>query len=157
MLKRIKYISRASRPMTAEEVARLREVSVRNNVKTDITGILIELKGLFFQVMEGPSEAVDQLYERISRDDRHTEMLLLSSSDAVPTRMFPDWAMKTIKLNEEDGRTEAIKLLLETTVEAHSRVEHLTSGVERIIWQTEGVERMIWGHLNEGATETSAD
>ena len=147
MLKRIKYISRASRPMSYEEVQRLREVSVRNNQREQITGILIEVKGIFFQVMEGPGEAVDRLYDRISRDDRHTEMLLLSSVDSLDTRMFPDWAMKTVQLGDHDGRTDAIKLLLETTVETHARVEQLTTGVERVIWQTEGVERLIWNQL----------
>ena len=147
MLKRIKYISRTSRTMSQDEVSELREVSVRNNVREGITGILIEVKGIFFQVMEGPGEAVDRLYERISKDDRHTEMLLLSSVDSLNMRMFPDWAMKTVQLGEQDGRTDAIKLLLETTVEAHARVENLTAGVERVMWQTEGVERLIWNQL----------
>jgi hypothetical protein len=147
MLKRIKYISRTSQPLSEEQVQRIRDVSVTNNVREHITGILIEVQGIFFQVMEGPAEAVDHLYERISRDERHTEMLLLSSMDNLPSRMFPDWAMKTVQLGETDGRTDAIKLLLETTVEAHARVEHLTSGIERVVWQTEGVERLIWNQI----------
>lgn len=153
MLKRIKYISRASQPMSQPQIQKIRDVSVSNNVREQITGILIEAEGIFFQVMEGPGEAVDRLYERITKDDRHTEMLLLSSIDDLPSRMFPDWAMKTVQLDETDGRTDAIKLLLETTVEAHARVERLTNGVERVVWQTEGVERLIWDQVSSRGGE----
>jgi len=134
MLKRLKYISRSSSPMSSDEISELARVSVENNKESDITGVLVEASGIFFQVIEGPADAVDTLYKRISADPRHDEILLLNTMENCPGRLFPQWAMKTVSLGAEDIRTEAIKLLLETAVEGHQRLQLLSSGIERFVW-----------------------
>jgi len=133
-LKRIKYISRSSRPLTDAEVEEIREVSEKNNRQANITGVLVETGGLFFQLIEGPSESVDRLYKRISEDPRHEEILLLNTMSDVEERLYPDWAMKTVHLRKVDPRAEGIRLLLETAVENHRRVQSLSKGIERIVW-----------------------
>jgi hypothetical protein len=134
MFKRLKYISRSSSNMTSEEVSALAKTSVENNKAADITGVLVEASGIFFQVIEGPTDAVDALYKRISADPRHNELLLLNTMENCATRLFPQWAMKTVSLGAEDMRTEAIKLLLETAVETHQRLRLLSGGIERFVW-----------------------
>ena len=134
MLKRLKYISRSSSAMNSAEIAELAKVSVENNKNSDITGVLVEASGIFFQVIEGPAQAVDTLYARISADPRHDEILLLNTMENCPARLFPQWAMKTVSLSSEDIRTEAIKLLLETAVEGHQRLQLLSGGIERFVW-----------------------
>jgi Sensors of blue-light using FAD len=64
-----------------------------NNERDGITGALICREDLFLQLLEGPRPAVLAAFERIRRDDRHTEIITLISDD-VETRLFPDWAMK---------------------------------------------------------------
>ena len=140
MLKRLKYVSRSSREMTEEEIVELGRVSVFNNRRDEITGILVEASGLFFQVIEGEDSVVDALYDRILADDRHTEMLLLNVQRDIERRLFPAWAMKTVRLGPHDERTAAIKLLIETAVESHRRVEQLASGIERLVWSTMSAE-----------------
>lgn len=44
------------------------------------------------QLLEGPKALVNAALERISRDDRHTEIQTLVSQQ-VSERMFGDWAM----------------------------------------------------------------
>lgn len=64
----------------------------RNNERDNITGALICREDLYLQLLEGPHEAVKEAYSRICRDDRHTDLVTLISTDASE-RLFPKWAM----------------------------------------------------------------
>jgi len=65
----------------------------RNNVRHDITGMLISRADIYLQLLEGPPAAVEAAFARIARDHRHLEVKrLYSSADAQ--RLFPDWAMR---------------------------------------------------------------
>ena len=65
----------------------------RNNPASDITGCLICRQDMYLQLLEGPADAIATLYAKIEADDRHLAVMQLSR-EAVPTRMFPDWAMR---------------------------------------------------------------
>ncbi|WP_353203348.1 BLUF domain-containing protein [Sphingomonas sp.] len=64
----------------------------RNNARDDITGALICRHDLYLQLIAGPDTAIDALYTRILRDDRHSDVRLLLS-DTVEQRIFPEWRM----------------------------------------------------------------
>lgn len=64
----------------------------RNNPRRAITGALICRQDIYLQLIEGDAVAIDALFERIARDDRHLAVTLLNRAD-VADRMFPDWAM----------------------------------------------------------------
>jgi hypothetical protein len=64
----------------------------RNNPRLGITGALVCRHDLYLQLIEGPEEAIDALYERITEDDRHFDVRLLLSEEASG-RLFPNWAM----------------------------------------------------------------
>ena len=64
----------------------------RKNAALGISGILLFSEGTFLQVLEGPADAVDQLYETIVKDRRHRNIVRLHES-IVPERSFPDWSM----------------------------------------------------------------
>ncbi|WP_373489947.1 BLUF domain-containing protein [Parasphingorhabdus sp.] len=64
----------------------------RYNAGHDITGALICRPDLYLQLLEGPQDIVESLYQRIAVDNRHLEVELLVSQP-VEDRMFPDWAM----------------------------------------------------------------
>jgi hypothetical protein len=65
----------------------------RLNPQNDVTGALICRADLYLQLLEGPEEAVDATYERITKDDRHLEVQRLVSRP-IEKRLFPDWAMR---------------------------------------------------------------
>jgi hypothetical protein len=67
-------------------------VSRRNNPRDDITGALICRNDLYLQLIEGPGDAIDVLYERIQADDRHFDVRLLLE-EPMGGRLFPGWAM----------------------------------------------------------------
>ncbi len=64
----------------------------RNNARDDVTGALICRHDLYLQLIEGAAPAIDALYARIMRDNRHSDVRLLLS-DTIETRMFPEWSM----------------------------------------------------------------
>jgi len=134
MIKRLKYVSQAAEPMTDDEVALIGQVSAKNNERRDVTGVLVEASGVFFQVIEGPPGAVDDLFNHIQRDPRHREVLLLSTRSNCESRLFPGWGMQTRRIGNDDVRAEAIKMLLQTAIEARNRVTTLSRGIERIVW-----------------------
>ena len=65
------YTSVQTHPLTAAEVARLIQQSRLSNKKNGVTGILLHVEDTFFQVLEGPLEAVEALYAKILTDPRH--------------------------------------------------------------------------------------
>lgn len=64
----------------------------RNNTRDDVTGALLCRHDLYLQLIEGSAPAIDALYARILRDNRHSDVRLLLS-DTVETRMFREWSM----------------------------------------------------------------
>ncbi|MGZ2258937.1 BLUF domain-containing protein [Roseobacter sp. A03A-229] len=74
-------------------LANILATSRSRNARNDITGALICRPDVFLQLLEGPEGKVQSTYARICEDDRHVEVTQLVS-EAVPERLFPDWAMK---------------------------------------------------------------
>jgi hypothetical protein len=65
----------------------------RNNANAHVTGCLICRGDLYLQLLEGPEEGVNRLYEAIFEDDRHLEVTRRMHRQ-IETRMFDGWAMR---------------------------------------------------------------
>lgn len=126
-MKRLTYISRCSRNLTSKDFEKIGKSSQRNNQAKNITGVLLCLGGMFFQILEGEPEHIDPLYEKILRDPRHTDILCLKSEPNVTERLFPEWSMRTINLDENnDLIIRPIKTLLQNVTESHSILKKYT-------------------------------
>ena len=126
-MKRLTYISKMSRSLSQEEIEEIGNISNQNNKLENITGVLLCLGGLFFQIMEGDETKVDQLYKKIKKDDRHIEILCLKTEENVQERLFPDWSMKAINLDADtDIFVRPIKTLLKTVTDSHRILEKYT-------------------------------
>lgn len=86
------YFSRAAVPMDGAGLQQLLETSRRNNLRLNITGLLIYSADTFAQYLEGPREAVESLFATIRRDPRHRDVRLLTQGP-IEERAFPDWSM----------------------------------------------------------------
>lgn len=110
-----------------EEVRQIGEKSSQNNQKQNITGVLLFLGGIFFQILEGDEYVIDKLYEKILQDPRHVDIVCLKAEYEVNIRLFPNWSMKTINLDENtDVLIQPIKSLLQTVTESHRILERYT-------------------------------
>ena len=86
------YSSAATRPFSSKDLADLLAVSRKNNEKRGITGMLLYIDESFFQILEGPEQALHTLYETITRDDRHSNVTKLIE-EPIERRTFSDWSM----------------------------------------------------------------
>jgi hypothetical protein len=134
MFKRITYVSRYAKPLTADEIDTLGEKAAEKNRELGLSGLLMASGGLFYQVLEGPPEVVDQIFDTIERDDRHTDVLLLSSVGPVERRLFSDWSMKTINLDAEAHvRLLPVKGLIKAVYEQQRLVDNMIGVIERTL------------------------
>lgn len=92
MLKAIFYSSRKSDDLKVSDIEDLITHSIENNSKKDITGLLIEYKTNFLQYLEGPENAVYDLYNKIKKDQRHYDVILVQDLE-IEKRIFPKWNM----------------------------------------------------------------
>ena len=76
--------------------------SQANNARVGVTGALMFTDGYFAQVLEGGREVVEQVFERIQLDERHSDVQLLSFAP-IDARVFPNWAMAFVG-HDERGR-----------------------------------------------------
>jgi hypothetical protein len=51
---------------------------------------------MFFQWLEGPRAAIMRLMDSIRRDPRHERVVILSETEEVRERLFPDWGMERV-------------------------------------------------------------
>ena len=74
------------------ELRRILESSRRGNPLVQVTGALLFNIDAFAQVLEGHYEAVNTLFEKIAKDKRHRNSVIL---EAVPVerRAFAHWSM----------------------------------------------------------------
>ncbi|MEL7468029.1 MAG: BLUF domain-containing protein [Pseudomonadota bacterium] len=96
------YVSSPVEELSDIALAELWESSTKRNEESKITGALYFGGDIFFQVIEGPDEAVLGLFEAISRDDRHKDVDILAEND-VASPAFRMWPMKLI-----DGRNSRV-------------------------------------------------
>lgn len=89
---RLIYTSYAQNEFTQEELHILLEKSRKSNTSLDITGVLFYVDDAFIQVLEGPNQVVQSLYETIQNDKRHYHCKIIEKQ-SIDTRFFQDWSM----------------------------------------------------------------
>ena len=94
-LEDIKHVIYISRPTHFDHIVLedILQTSRSNNPQNGITGNLIYHSDLFLQILEGPPEAINNLYNKILSDSRHNDIIKLRDSE-FHTRLFASWAMK---------------------------------------------------------------
>lgn len=88
----ITYVSSAIQLCTPGELHALLQKSREANLKHGITGMLLYNGGSFMQAIEGPEDAVYQLYRNIQQDRTH-HMVTTLLDQPIQQRAFPDWSM----------------------------------------------------------------
>ncbi len=77
---------------TVAEIQSILACARSNNAKVGVTGALLFSADVFAQVLEGPAEAVERIFEKIQRDPRHSDVVILQS-EHTEARDFPEWSM----------------------------------------------------------------
>lgn len=72
--------------------------SQRNNDRDGLTGALAAHDGMFLQVLEGAPSTLDQLLQRLERDPRHKDIVVIDRS-TIEARLFGRWAMASARFS----------------------------------------------------------
>ena len=99
MLVRLLYASRATAAATPETIESILQQSRANNPALGLTGVLCHCADVYMQVLEGGRVAVNAMYNRIARDSRHRDVVLLHYIE-VSERHFAGWTMGHVNLGK---------------------------------------------------------
>ncbi len=91
-LERLVYKSRATEVMGTLALFNLLNQARERNANLGVTGHLLYVNGMFTQCIEGPSSAIETLWQSIQRDARHDQILVVERGP-VKARRFDAWAM----------------------------------------------------------------
>lgn len=92
MTYRIIYRSEAAPNVTDADFRMIAMFSRMNNMRQKIAGLLLHYNGKIMQVLEGPEDAVRELYAKIKADTRHQNVETLMNQ-TVSEPVFSEWSM----------------------------------------------------------------
>jgi hypothetical protein len=92
MLERLIYRSIASQPMGNLHLCNLLASARRANAQRQVTGHLAYQNGTFLQCLEGPVQAIAQLWNNLQADTRHHSLHVVEHR-SIGSRRFDEWSM----------------------------------------------------------------
>ncbi len=90
------YCSILKECMSETKTDLLVEHAQRNNLKNEVTGLLMIDHTLVVQWIEGPRSTVRKLWDKLQLDPRHHCIVQLLHRDYQEQRIYPDWAMQRV-------------------------------------------------------------
>jgi Sensors of blue-light using FAD len=116
-LKRVCYISTAASNIDENSGLKIAEQAEAANKSQDITGLLLFNGVNFWQIIEGPTEAVDNLMEKIRR---HTGIIMRFSETSIG-RWFENWSL-SYKKTSKTAAESLISLTIPSRVKAEAEL-----------------------------------
>ncbi|MBY6002422.1 BLUF domain-containing protein [Salipiger bermudensis] len=102
MITQMLYTSLSRHPRGHSSDFDILQHAMQNNRDRGVTGYLLRDTDRFCQVLEGPREVLESLYERIHLDPRHYQIVLRMQRD-VAERSFLGWSMGYATLSSSDA------------------------------------------------------
>ena len=110
-MRQLVYISTVAGPTADIVPAEILNISRRNNMKAQVSGLLYFDGRRFLQALEGEDAAVAETFARIKDDPRHRAVVILSDRQ-VSTREFGDWAMAFKSRGQADDQVQMMVSML---------------------------------------------
>lgn len=105
-------------------------VAQEKNSRKAVTGALLYSGGYFIQVLEGEQSDVEEIFEAIMCDDRHTDITVLTNK-YLASRSFSKWSMALAGVQEQmSPRLDGLLVAPEELVETESGVALIDAMVE---------------------------
>jgi hypothetical protein len=138
-LVRLIYASRLTAPLGKSDAEQIMRTSLQRNDSIGVTGYLCVSPTHALQCLEGPRNAVNDVYNRVVADKRHFQVTLLRYAEPW-RRLFPVWGMgftddlaaaapESARWHDETGfnpflvETDLIENVIETLCEQAEQVE----------------------------------
>lgn len=130
----ISYVSSVNPNLKEEDIQKVLKYTRNWNNDHDITGILLFSDGNFFQVLEGEKDILKSLLERIIKDERHYNVMVIFEKEVSETN-FDDYQSDFISL---DSRFQA------------KNIELYFSQIEKLNPKIQSSVRYILNNFAEG-------
>ncbi|MBR9826978.1 MAG: BLUF domain-containing protein [Alphaproteobacteria bacterium] len=124
------YVSTAPETPDADMLQEILREARLKNAETEITGLLFSVGRHFMQLLEGSEAAVNDTFERIRHDPRHSDIMIIHT-ETTSERVFPDWSMGfavedlpvlTPASSWIGARPQRLQALLPTELDPHIRM-----------------------------------
>ena len=136
------YRSKAIPGFGRVQIKEMLEKARPYNAEQGITGCLLYHDGEFLQYLEGNQIRVLELYDKIKKDQRHTDLELISHGYRQE-RWFKDWEMAFEDFYGDNDQIAYLKLLVEDHL--NELEVSVTDPAVHSFW--EHVSRMLRGDL----------
>lgn len=127
-MRQIAYTSVATDELGQDDLFRIVEKSVSNNMDRGVTGFLVYAGNQFFQLIEGEEVALRGLLRTLQKDTRHSDIQIVLDLPATAAR-FPRWRMQRV------GRTgdalAQVRTELARDASGQQVLRHLHEFIER--------------------------
>lgn len=84
------YLSKQAQTLKNPELEKLFEFIIEMNPSLNITGALLYNNNFFLQVLEGSKKTVKELFSKIRKDKRHTDILMIFDQ-RIENRIFQNY------------------------------------------------------------------
>lgn len=101
MIYELTYESVARKDLLAADIDEILETSRLRNGQMGITGCLVYYNRRFIQILEGDQQVLQELYQKIEKDNRHRQVRIIAENRLVK-RTFPEWGMAYFPLDESN-------------------------------------------------------
>lgn len=134
-LTRILYTSAAAPTLNEESLKRLIKSVRGTNAALCVTSMLVRCGSYFLQVLEGNPDTVEELFSRITRDQRHSGIMVLAKEQAEQ-QLFGHWPLGFSVLTPAQvamlsgAQTSGVDQLCLTDLNV-GRAKHLLSALTR--------------------------
>jgi len=125
-LEHLIYASVSAQNLEASQLSELLQKARAANERRGLTGMLLHVDsdGSFFQAIEGETEAIDQLLEKLLLDKRHSHLTTIIR-EPIAKRSFKEWTMGFSSVSPEELKRVAG---LNDFFKAHSCLTELDAG-----------------------------
>ena len=135
----VMYSSQATKPMTVAGLEEILADARAGNEARNVTGALVYVDGVFFQIIEGDEAVVRDLLANIERDSRHHSLKVFHQTE-VEARAFEFWRMAYLSATAEQMSkwaelpgTATVQDLLEVLERAPDRVPRILVNVLKVL------------------------
>ncbi len=97
----IMYSSQATNPMTVTDLEKILTDARAGNQARNVTGALVYVDGVFFQILEGDEAVLRSLMANIASDSRHRSVKVFYEAQ-VDARAFESWSMAYLAPTAQD-------------------------------------------------------
>jgi hypothetical protein len=129
-------------------------IASRANSDKGITGFLISINDMFFQLIEGEDHQIDDLFQnRILQGPRHIEITCLKTETAISQRAFPNWSMKLFDIRSYENLVpDVLATMFQTLIESRqilskyirpSVIDILNRGIDPTSISARKVEKVV--------------